>query len=174
MKLNLEAIKALREATGAPLGDCRTALEDAGGDPAKATALLAKTGARKADARQDRATGQGRIGSYVHHDGRIAALVEVNCETDFVARSEMFQQFCRDLHRHVAAMNPQYLRKEEAGRATPEELRTLCLLEQPFVRDAGVTVIDLLNALAAKTGEHVVVRRFVRFAVGAMGEQPSA
>lgn len=166
MKINLEAIKALREETGAPVGDCRAALKDAGGDPAKARALLAKTGARKADARQDRATGQGRIGSYVHHDGRIAALVEVNCETDFVARSEVFQQFCRDVAMQVAAMNPQYLRKEEAGRATPEELKTVCLLEQPFVRDAGVTVSDLLNSLVAKTGERVVVRRFVRCAVG--------
>jgi len=151
-KVSLEAIKALREETGAPIGDVRSALEESGGDPAKARVLLRKRSAALAAKREGRTTGQGRIEAYIHHDGRIGALVEVNCEGDFVARTDDFKQFCRDLAMHVAAMNPE---------GTVE-----ALLGQPFVRDQATTVGDLLNALIGKTGEKVVIRRFVRFVVG--------
>lgn len=150
-KVTLEAIKALREKTSASLGDVRAALESAGGDEAKALELLRQRGAEIAEQRKARATGQGRVESYVHHDGRLAALVEVNCETDFVARTPEFLQFCRDVAMQVAAMNPDDLP---------------ALLAQPFVRDPGVTVGDLLKALIAKTGENVVIKRVARFAVG--------
>ena len=168
-KVSLEAIKALREKTSASLNDVRSALEAAGGNEAKALELLRQRGAAIAEKRQGRATGQGRIESYIHHDGRIGAIVEVNCETDFVARTEEFQQFCRDIAMHVAAMAPRYVRREDvpASEGSSEEtLKALCLLEQPFVKDQGLTVHELLKALIAKTGENVVITRIVRFGVG--------
>ena len=168
-KASLEAIKALREETGASINECRLALEAAGGDPANAREILKRRGVQIADTRQARATGQGRVEAYVHHDGRLGALVEVACETDFVARTQEFIQFCRDLAMQVAAMSPRYLRPEDAppgGAADAETRKARCLLEQPFVKDQGVTVQELLKALIAKTGENVVIRRFVRFGVG--------
>ena len=169
MKISLEAIKALREKTSASFNDVRAALESARGDEAKALELLRARGAQIAEKRQGRATGQGRVESYVHHDGRLAALVEVNCETDFVARTPEFLQFCRDVAMQVAAMSPRYLRPEDVPtneRADAQELKASCLLEQPFVKDQGLTVRDLLQALIAKTGENVVIHRFARFAIG--------
>jgi len=167
--VSLDAIKALREKTSASLNDVRKALEAAEGDEAKALAWLRQRGAHMAQARQDRATGQGRVESYIHHDGRLGAVVEVNCETDFVARTPEFAQFCRDVAMHVAAMNPRYVRKEDAGSSAPRDadsVKALCLLEQPFVKDQGTTINHLLEGLIAKTGERVVIRRFARFAVG--------
>ncbi len=151
MKISLEAIKALREKTSASLNDVRTALESAGGNESKALELLRKRGAHIAEQRAGRTTGQGRVESYVHHDGRLGAIIEVGCETDFVARTPDFAQFCRDVAMQVAAMDP----------AKPE-----ALLEQPFVKDQGQTVSELLKELIAKTGENVVVKRFARFEVG--------
>jgi elongation factor Ts len=150
-KVSLEAVKALREKTSASINDCRTALESAGGDEGKALELLRKRGAAIAEKRQGRTATQGRVESYVHHDGRLAALVEVNCETDFVARTPEFTQFCKDVAMQVAAMNPQ---------------ASATLLEQSFIKDQSLTVGDLLKALVAKTGENVVIRRIARFAVG--------
>ncbi len=168
-KVSLEAIKALRQKTSASLNDVRAALESAHGDEAKALAFLRERGAQIAEKRQGRTTGQGRIETYVHHDGRLAAIVEVNCETDFVARTPDFQQFCRDVAMQVAAMNPRYLRKEDVPSSESldaEAVKAVCLLEQPFVKDQGITLNDMLKALIAKTGENVVIRRFARFAVG--------
>ena len=168
-KPSLEAIKALREKTSASINDVRAALESAGGDEAKALALLRERGAAIAEKRQGRATGQGRVETYVHHDGRLGALVEVDCETDFVARTPEFQQFCRDVAMQVAAMSPRYVKPEDvpAGEASGADMiKALCLLEQPFVKDQGTAVKDLLKALIAKTGENVVIRRFVRFGIG--------
>ena len=166
MAVSLEAIRALREETSAPIGDCRAALEEAKGDLAKARQLLKQRGEQSAKKREGRATDQGRVGSYVHHDGRLAALVEVDCETDFVARSSEFQQFCRDVAMHVAASGPRYMKAEEAPALNPEERKAACLLEQPFVKDPGTSIQQLLTALIAKTGENVVIRRFSRLAVG--------
>lgn len=150
-KVPAEAVKALREKTGAPMGDVRSALEAAGGDEAKARQILQQKGFEHALKRQGRATGMGRIEAYVHHDGRLAALVEVNCETDFVARLPEFQQFCRDMAMQVASQDP------------PTQAS---LLEQPFIRDQGQTIAQYLTSLVAKTGEHVVIRRFTRFVLG--------
>ncbi len=149
-KTSLEAIKALREKTSASLNDVRSALESAGGDEKKALELLRQRGVQIAEKRSGRATGQGRVETYVHHDGRLGALIEINCETDFVARTPAFVQFCRDVAMHVAAMDPQ----------------PSTLLEQPFVKDQGTTVGDLLKSLIATTGENVVIKRFTRYAVG--------
>ena len=169
MTVSLDAIKALRDKTSASLKDVRAALEAAGGNEAKALEVLRQRGALIAEKRQGRATGQGRVESYVHHDGRLGAIVEVQCETDFVARTEEFVKFCRDVAMHVAAMGPRYVKAEEVppgNSAGPEELKNSCLLTQPFVKDQGTTVLELLNGLIAKTGENVVIRRFTRFAVG--------
>ncbi len=171
MKISLEAIKALREKTNAPLGDVRAALESSGGDQTKALEVLRQRGAQIAEKRHGRSTSQGRIETYLHHDGRLAALIEVNCETDFVARTPEFVQFCRDAAMQVAAMNPRYVQVEEipsSEHLSAEEQTASCLLAQPFVKDPGVSVHDLLKALIAKTGENVIVRRFVRFVVGEM------
>ena len=172
MKISVDAIKALREKTSASLNDVRAALEAAEGNESKAIEFLRRRGAQIAEKRQGRATGQGRVESYVHHDGRLAALVEVNCETDFVARTPEFLQFCREVAMHIAGVDPapRYVRVEDAPSNTGlsiERLKAVCLLEQPFVKDQGQTVSDVLKVLIAKTGENVVIRRFARFALGA-------
>jgi elongation factor Ts len=168
MKVSLDAIKALREQTHASLNDCREALESSGGDQQKALEWLRKRGAAIAEKRQGRTAAQGRVETYVHHDGRLAVIVEVDCETDFVARTPEFAQFCRDVAMHVAAMAPRVVTPEQAPAGTPDgaEHASAALLTQPFVKDQGTTVGDLLKALIAKTGENVVIRRFARFAVG--------
>ena len=172
-KVSLDAIKALREKTNASMNDVKRALEAAArsctasgygtsGCPCEANALkeLRARGAQIAQTRQGRTATQGRVETYLHHDGRIAAIVEVNCETDFVARTPEFVQFCRDVAMQVAAMSPQSI---EPAAGAPE---SDALLSQPFIKDQGATVWDLLKALIAKTGENVVIRRFVRFTVG--------
>ena len=167
-RASLEAIKALREKTSASLHDVREALESAGGDEAKAFELLRQRGALIAQRRHGRTTGQGRIESYIHHNGRLGALVEVNCETDFVARTPEFLQFCRDVAMQVAATNPRYVRAEDVPadvRLSAEERQDACLLEQPCVKDPKTTVQALLTSLIAKTGENVVIRRFAMFTV---------
>lgn len=176
-KVSVEAVKALREKTGAPMGDVRSALEEAGGDETKARQILQQKGFEHALKRQGRAASMGRTEAYVHHDGRLAALVEVNCETDFVARLPEFQQFCRDVAMQVASQNPLCVKQDDlpaqhvegakrAGRSVQEVAREACLLEQPFIRDQGRTIAQYLTSLAAKTGEHVVIRRFTRFVLG--------
>jgi elongation factor Ts len=167
-KIGVGAIKALRDKTNASLNDVRQALEAAGGDEAKALDWLRQRGAAIAEKRQGRATGQGRVEAYVHHDGRLGALVEVGCETDFVARTPEFLQFCRDVAMQVAAMSPQYLASGDvpAGERNGLDPKASCLLEQPFVKDQAATVGDLLKGLIAKTGENVVIKRFVRFGIG--------
>ena len=176
-KVSVEAVKALREKTSAPVGDVRSALDAAGGDEAKARQILRQKGFEHALKRQGRTASMGRIEAYVHHDGRLAALVEVNCETDFVARLPEFQQFCRDVAMQVASQNPLCVKKDElstqhltdakdAGKDPEEVAREQCLLEQPFIRDQGQTIAQYLTSLVAKTGEHVVIRRFTRFVLG--------
>ena len=156
-KVSVGAVKALREKTSASINDCRAALESSGGDERKAMELLRQRGEAIAEKRQGRTAAQGRAEAYVHHDGRLAALVEVNCETDFVARTPEFLQFCKDVAMQVAAMSPE----------------AATLLEQPFVKDQSLSVGDLLKALIAKTGENVVIRRIARFAVGEAAGAPT-
>ena len=177
MKVPLEAIKTLREKTGASVGDVRSALEAAGGDEAKAREILKQKGLEAAAKRKDRATTLGRVESYVHHDGRVGAIVEVNCETDFVARVPEFQQFCRDVAMQVASMGPACVSKEQlsearvgdakaVGQTVDQLAREACLLEQPFIKDQGQTIGQYLTSLIAKTGENIAIRRFKRFSLG--------
>ncbi|BAW00899.1 elongation factor Ts [Thermus thermophilus] len=192
-----ELIKKLREATGAGMMDVKRALEDAGWDEEKAVQLLRERGAMKAAKKADREAREGIIGHYIHHNQRVGVLVELNCETDFVARNELFQNLARDLAMHIAMMNPRYVSAEEIpaeelekerqiyiqaalNEGKPQQiaekiaegrlkkyLEEVVLLEQPFVKDDKVKVKELIQQAIAKIGENIVVRRFCRFELGA-------
>ena len=194
--ITAEMVKDLRACTGAGVLDCRKALEEAAGDVTKATDLLRKRGLASAAKKQSREANEGMIGHYIHAGARVAALVEVNCESDFVARTEDFQNLTHDLAMQVVAANPLYVRAEavpadvlEAERAKyraqmegsgkPAEViekivdgklakffEETCLMSQPFIKDGNVTVSDMVTQTIAKTGENIVVRRFVRYALG--------
>jgi len=189
-------VAELRARTGAGMMDCKKALEETGGDLDKAVDVLRKKGAAKADKRAERVASQGLIGHYVHHDGKTAVLVELNCETDFVARTEDFKTLARELAMHIAAARPLAVRVEDlppetlarerqvyeaqvAEQKKPENIRAKIvdgmmkkfyednvLLEQKFVRDDKRTVGELVKELSAKTGEKIEVRRFSRLKVG--------
>ncbi|MDE2027922.1 MAG: translation elongation factor Ts [Candidatus Omnitrophica bacterium] len=166
-------IKRLREETSCGVIDCKKALEEAKGDFAKAKELLRKRGLEMAAKKGDRAAKEGRVEAYIHNGNKIGVVIEVNCETDFVARNEDFCQFTRDLALHIAAMNPKYIRKEDVpaeilGKEHDKDayIKAHCLLSQAYVKDPGKSIQDLLNELVAKIGENIVVGRFVRFKVG--------
>ena len=144
-------VKKLREQTGAGMMDAKTALAEAQGDFAVAVDILRRKGVLKAGKKFDREAREGVIEAYIHGDGRIGVLVEVNCETDFVARLPEFQQLCRDLGMQIASQQPETLQ---------------VLLEQPFIKDQGQTIGQYVSSLVAKTGENIVVKRFVRFGLG--------
>lgn len=174
MKVSLEQIKKLREATSLGVSDCRSALEEARGDFNRALEILKRKGLEAAAKKSERQARAGRIASYIHFDHKIGVLVEINSETDFVARNEEFIKFSSDVALHIAAMNPRYIKKEdvaaeilkEAGRALDDFYKESCLLEQPFVKEPAITIKDYLNSVIAKVGENVVIRRFARFQVG--------
>jgi elongation factor Ts len=166
-------IKRLREETSCGVIDCKKALEEAKGDFAKAKELLRKRGLEMASKKSDRVAKEGRVEAYIHNGNKIGVLVEVNCETDFVARSEDFCKFTRDLALHIAAVNPKFIKKEEipadilAKEADQEAyIKANCLLSQAYVKDPGKNIQDLLNELVSKIGENTVVSHFVRFKVG--------
>jgi elongation factor Ts len=189
-------VAELRARTGAGMMDCKKALEETAGDLEKAVDVLRKKGAAKADKRAERVASEGVIGHYVHHDGKQAALVELNCETDFVARTEDFKTLAHDLAVHIAAAKPLAVRIEDlppetvareravyeaqvAEQKKPENIRAKIvdgmlkkfyeenvLLEQKFVKDDKRTVGDLVKELSAKTGEKIAVRRFARIRIG--------
>lgn len=144
-------VKALREKTGAGMMDCKKALDDANGDMAKAEALVLERGVAKAEKKADRATAEGYVASYVHTTGKVAVLVELLCETDFVGRNDEFRALARDIALQVAAMNP----------ADNSEL-----LAQPSIKDGSVTIETLIKQLSGKIGEHITLGRFVRLSVG--------
>lgn len=159
-----EAIQTLRAETGAPLLECRKALVDAGGDETKARALLRERGKLVAAKKGGRAAREGTIGVYVHNGGRVASMVRLRCETDFVARNPVFQALARDVAMQVVAMHPTVLRPEETPAG--EEAREAALLAQPFVKDASgkTTVGDLLAEKVLELGENIDVAEFARFA----------
>jgi elongation factor Ts len=189
-------VKELRDRTGAGMMDCKKALEETGGDIDKAVEHLRKTGAAKAEKRAGRTTGEGVIGHYLHHNGKIAVLVELNCETDFVARNEEFQQTAKYIAEHIAAAAPIAVDKdaipadkvEQERRIFTEQVKQsgkpanmiekivdgkieayykdVALLHQAWVREPKKTVGDLVKELSAKTGENIQVRRFVRYQLG--------
>jgi elongation factor Ts len=189
-------VKELRDRTGAGMMECKTALVEAKGNLPEAEIILRKRGIASASKKATRTTRQGIIGSYIHPGAQLGVLVEVNCESDFVARTDDFQQLVKDLAMQVAAADPQFIRKEDVtpdalnkerdiqrGRALhegkPEKMidkivdgrmnkfyEEVCLYEQPFVRENSTTVGDLIKSMIAKVGENIAVSRFVRFKVG--------
>jgi elongation factor Ts len=168
VEITLDQIKELREASGAGVMDCKRALEASGGDVDKAKKYLAEQGLASAAKKAHRATAQGLVEAYIHAGGRIGALVEVNCETDYVARTEEFQNLAREIAMQIAAMNPLVVSEQDE---LPEgaELRgdEVVLLKQAYIRDGSKTVQDLINETIGKTGENFLVRQFRRFELGA-------
>jgi elongation factor Ts len=190
-----EEIKALREATSAPMMDCRKALLDAAGDVERARVLLLERGAAQAAKKAERNADEGLVTSYIHSGGKIGVLVEVNSETDFVARNPKFAELSRDIAMHIAAMSPQYLDRESVPSEVVEALRSEfragvpsgkpaeiaekivegklakwfeehCLLDQAFVKDDSISVRDLIVRAVGSLGERIRVRRFARYALG--------
>src|SRR3989338_11685854 len=173
MAISSEDIKKLRELTSCGVIDCKNALEEAGGDMNKAKEILLKRGLEIAAKKSGREAKEGRVEAYVHMGNKIAVLVEVNCETDFVGRNEDFCRFTKDLALHIAATAPKYMKKEDvpaevlAQQPNKEEfIKANCLMEQAFIKDPGMTIGDYLNSLIAKIGENIRVGRFSRYKVG--------
>ena len=168
MEITLDQIKELREASGAGVMDCKRALEASGGDVQKAKKYLAEQGLASAAKKAHRETAQGVVESYIHAGGRIGALVEVNCETDFVARTEEFQSLAREIAMQIAAMNPLVVNDDEELPSTAD-LRgdEVVLLKQAYIRDGSKTIQDLINETIGKTGENIQIRQFKRFELGA-------
>jgi elongation factor Ts len=174
--ISMEQVKELRERTGAAVLDCKKVLEQTGGDVDAALKLLRARGLEIAAKKTSREAREGRIETYVHPGNRVVAVVELNCETDFVGRNDEFVQLARDIAMQVAAMNPQYLRKEDvpadalqgAEVTSPEKyFEEVVLLEQPFVKQPNITIGQKIQDTIAKTGENIVVRRYARWEVGA-------
>ncbi len=196
MTVTADQVRQLREQTGAGMMECKKALVESAGDFDKAIDALRKAGAAKAERRGDRVAGEGLVEAYIHPGNRVGVLIEVNCETDFVARTPEFADLVRNLAMQVAAAGAEYIRRDEVpaeriakereifaaqleGQGKPAAIidkivtgkldkfySEVCLLEQPYVRDDKVTVGDLVTAAASKTGENLIVRRFVRFRLG--------
>ncbi|MBK8094294.1 MAG: translation elongation factor Ts [Verrucomicrobiaceae bacterium] len=193
-ELSAKVVMALRDKTNAGMMDCKKALKEAEGDIEKAETILRKKGITKAETKGDRQTKEGIISSYIHMAGRIGVLIEVNCETDFVARNEIFQAFVKDISLHIAASNPKFIGREEIPtdliakereiaaeqvKGKPEAIvekivqgkidkifAEQCLLEQAFIKNPDITIGDFVKSKIAELGENLVVRRFVRYAVG--------
>jgi elongation factor Ts len=166
MAVPAETVKKLRDLTGAGMLDCKKALEETAGELDKAKEILRKRGIAIAEKKATQETRQGLVEAYIHPDGRLGALVELNCQTDFVARTDGFQALAHDLAMQVAATDPQHIALDELPAGSDGNPEELCLLAQPFIRDPSRTIQDLINDTIAKTGENIRVRRFVRFHLG--------
>jgi len=189
-------VKDLREKTGAPMMDCRSALTEAKGDIEQAVIVLRKKGMASAAKKASRAANEGAVGTYIHAGGKIGVLVEINCESDFVARTEDFQELMKDIAMHIAATDPRYVRREDvtaedlerekeifraqaAATGKPPQVvekivegkmskfyEEVCLLDQPFIKDQTIAIKDMIATKVGKLGENITVRRFARFKVG--------
>ena len=196
-KIDAKQVKELREKSGAPMGDCLKALQEAKGNIEDAFEVLRKRGMASAQKKAARTTNEGAVGTYIHAGGKLGVLVELNCESDFVARTEDFQELLKDIAMHIAASDPRYVRREDVteedlarekdiyraqaaatGKPAPviEKIvegkmakfyEEVCLLDQPFVKEQGITIKELIGQKVGKLGENITVRRFARFKVGA-------
>jgi elongation factor Ts len=199
MEIDSKLVKSLREKTGAGMMDCKQALVEAKGNAGEAEVILRKKGITVAGKKAGRAANEGCIASYIHHGSKLGVLVEVNCETDFVARNEAFRELVKDVTQHIAAANPSYIKREDVPATTVDAEKeiyraqvkdkppqavdkilqgklekyysTVCLLEQPFVKNPEITIKDHVTAKIAQLGENIVIRRFVRWQ---LGEETSA
>lgn len=193
-EINPQVVKQLRDKTNAGMMDCKRALAEAGGNIEKAEEILRKKGIASADKRLARAAKEGVIASYIHMQGKVGVLVEINCETDFVAKNENFREFVKDITLHIAAAAPLYVTREQANPEKIEKEReiyraqvqgkpanivekivdgkiekyysTVCLMDQAFIKNPDVTISELLKAKIAELGENMVIRRFTRYVVG--------
>jgi len=166
MKIPVEVVKELRNRTNAGIGDCNKALLEVGGDIEKAIEFLKERGAAIAEKKKDLTATEGVIEAYIHHTKRIGALVEVNCETDFVARTHEFKELAHDLAMQIAAAAPQFLTSEEIPPELETDPQTACLLSQPFIKEPEKTVQEVIRETITKVGENIKVRRFARFELG--------
>ncbi len=166
MELSVATIKELRERTGAGIMDCKRALEETSGDLTKAEELLSQQGIASAVKKASRSTEEGIVESYIHSGGRIGVLLEVNCETDFVARTDDFKELAHDIAMQVAAMSPSYVNGDEVPDGEDAESAETVLMHQPFIKDPSKSVQDLVNEGIGKLGENIRVRRFTRFSLG--------
>lgn len=195
-EISAQLVKELRQRTGAGFMDCKKALAEAGGNVEEAETVLRKRGIAMAQKKAEREASEGIIGSYIHAGGKLGVLVEVNCESDFVARTDDFQELVKDIAMHIAAVDPQFIRREDVTEAAIEKERAIqrdralqegkpekivdkivegrmgkffeeiCLLEQPFIKDNSLTIKDLITQKIAKLGENITVGRMARFKVG--------
>jgi elongation factor Ts len=200
MNISAAQVKELREKTGAPMMDCKQALTEAKGNLEEAVVLLRKKGVSVAAKKATRVTSEGSVASYIHAGGKIGVLVEVNCESDFVARTDDFKELVHDIAMHIAASDPRFVRKEDvtpeaferekdiyraqaAATGKPPQViekivagkmekfyEEVCLLEQPFIKDQAINISQLIAAKVGKLGENIAVRRFARFKVGDQGQ----
>lgn len=168
-----ELIKELRNMTLASISACKEAIDEAEGDLQKAVQILRKKGLEIAAKKQARFAGEGRIEAYVHMGNKIGVLLEVDCESDFVARNSEFCQFTKDIAMQIAALSPAYIKKEDVpdeaikqAKDKQQFLKEHCLMEQVFVKDPGLTINDYLGSLVSKLGENIVIRRFTRYKIG--------
>ena len=166
MKISTDMIKELREQSGAGVMDCRGALLDCEGDMEKALQVLKEKGLLKAQKKAERTTGQGLVEAYVHTAGRIGALIEINCETDFVARTDEFKDLAHCLAMQVAALSPKFIAEEDVPEGEDIEPQEACLLLQPYIKDPTLTVKDVIIETIAKVGENIKVSRFIRYELG--------
>jgi elongation factor Ts len=166
VEVSIESIKALREQTGAGVMDSKRALQQTNGDLQKAEEILRAEGIASAAKKASRATNEGLIESYIHSGGRIGAIVELNCETDFVARTPDFKELAHDLAMQVAAMSPTYVDGTDLPEDEPGSPEEVSLLQQPFIKDPTKTIQDLVKEAVGKLGENIRVRRFTRFSLG--------
>jgi len=196
MAITTEMVKELRERTGIGMMECKRALEESGGDAEKAIEILRRKGYARAKEKMHRETSEGIIGSYIHLTGKIGVLVEVNCESDFVARNEEFKELVKNMAMHIAAANPKYITASEVpaqelekekdiireqfkdSKKPPEIVEKIvqgklskfyeevCLLDQPYIRDDKIRIKELLSSYVAKFGENIRIRRFARFELG--------
>jgi elongation factor Ts len=197
VKIDAKLVKELREKSGAPMGDCLKALQETAGDIENAFVVLRKRGMASAAKKAARTTNEGAVGTYIHAGGKIGVLLELNCESDFVARTADFQELLRDIAMHIAATDPRYVRKEDVTAADLEREKDVyraqaaatgkppaiiekmlegklgkfyeevCLLEQPFIKEQSQTIAQIIATKVGKLGENISVRRFARFKVGA-------
>lgn len=193
-EITAQLVKTLREKTNVGMMECKAALTEANGDLEAAETILRKKGIAKAEKKADRQAKEGIVSSYIHLGGRVGVLIEVNCETDFVAKNENFQDFVKDITLHIAAANPKFLSREEVSpeliakerEIAAEQVKgkpanivdkivegklekiysDLCLLEQPFIKDDKKTINDVVKSKIAELGENIIIRRFVRYATG--------
>ena len=164
--VGIEIVKALREKTGAGVVDCKTALANSDCDLEKAIDFLRQKGLTQAGKKADRETREGLISAYIHPNGKVGVLIEVHCETDFVARNPEFQALIKDISLHIAGSSPapQYVRKEDIPAGTTE--KEVALLEMPFIKDPSVSIKELVAEKISKIGENIQVRRFIRYQLG--------